>query len=215
MIEDIDIPAIKAHSEKLVRAAGGETLDWLPYIERNSPRPQSDLIARALILNALVNIAYGAPIPVIKKWITDNGLTAYLSKKERLLLEKRNEDLTDQEQTDLYWSMEALWALIWAGGLTSDLPIDTPVSKTMASLLPNLQKNENGASFSAKMHLRSYTQLYSMLDLYYRANWSTNNARLHGGPSGKISGDIVMERRKALEWLMDSESDWDNTNANT
>ncbi|MCW3062787.1 MAG: hypothetical protein JWQ02_4608 [Capsulimonas sp.] len=215
MMEDLDIPAIKAHSEKLVTAAGGKTLDWLPYIDRETPRTQADLTARTLILNALVNIAYGAPITVIKKWIADNGLTSHLSSKERALLEKRNEDLTDQEKANLHWSMEAVWALIWAGGLTGDIPIDAPVSNTMASLLPNLQKNESSAAFTRKVRLRPYTELYPMLDLYYRAHWSTENARLHGGSSGKISGDIIMERRKALEWLMDSTSDWDDVEMST
>ena len=205
-----DLPTIKARSEKLVVAAGGAILDWLPMIEETTPRTQPELAARALILNALINIKFGAPIPVIKNWIAANGLDAHLSGKERLLLEKRNQDLTEQEIADLAWSVEALWALIWAGSLTPDLPIDTHVPNTLATIVPNLQKNESGAPFAAKMRLRPYAELYPMLDLYFRAHWATENVRLHGGSSGRISGDIIMERRKALEWLIDNSTDWDD-----
>ena len=80
----------------------------------------------------------------------------------------------------------------------------------LATIVPNLQKNENGAAFAARILLRSYAELYPMLDLYFRAHWATENVRLHGGSSGRINGDIIMERRKALEWLSGATTDWDN-----
>lgn len=213
--EDINPAQVKAHSEQLILQAGGRVCDWLPTIERQQPRGQADLIGRALVLNALVNIAFSAPISAIKNWIDANGLAAHLSQGERDLLRKQNEDISEQQKSDLEWSIEALWALMWAGGLIPDLPVDTHVADTMVTLVPDLQKNEDGEKFTQRMRLRSYAELYQMLDLYYRAHWYTEDGRINGYDTADISSDIVMERRKALEWLLDASSDWDNISLNT
>lgn len=214
-IQDNDLAQVKARSEQIILQAGGRICNWLPYIDGEQPRGQADLVGRALVLNALINIAFKAPIPIIKNWIDANGLATSLSRGERGLLQKRNEDLSGQELTDLQWSLEALWALMWAGSLVPDLPIDSHVPDTMATLVPNLEKNEGGSKFTQKMRLRPHAQLYQMLDLYYRAHWYTEDGRINGYPTGSIISDIVMERRKALEWLLDASSDWDNISLNT
>jgi hypothetical protein len=213
--QDIDLAMVKTRSEATVLQAGGRVCDWLPYIDRQEPRDQNDLIGRALILNALINIPFGAPVQVIRDWINANKLATYLSPSERALLQKRNEDLSEQDAANLKWSIEALWALIWAGELVADLPIDTHVPDTMAAMIPNLQRNEGGEKFSQRMHLRPFAELYQMLDLYYRTHWFTEDGRINGYETGAISGDIVMERRKALEWLLDASVDWDDISLDT
>lgn len=213
--ENINPAQVKAHSEQIILQAGGRVCDWLPIIERQHPRGQADLIGRALVLNALVNIAFNAPISVIRDWIDANGLSPHLSLSERDLLRKQNADLSEQQTADLGWSVEAVWALMWAGGLIPDLPVDTHVADHMVTLVPDLQQNEDGAKFTQKMRLRPYAELYQMLDLYYRAHWFTEDGRINGYDTGSISSDIVMERRKALEWLLDSSTGWDDISMNT
>ena len=214
-LENVDAAQVKQRSEQAVLQAGGRICDWLPYLDRQQPRSQEELIGRALIRNALLNIAFQAPIPIIKNWIDTNGLAVHLTPDEQELLQKRNADLSEQDVANLEWSIEALWALMWAGNLIEDLAIDAPVSNNMVTFVPNLQDNEGGAKFSEKMRLRPYGELYQMLDLYYRVHWYTEDARINGYSTGNISSDIIMERRKALEWLMDGSSDWDNISLNT
>ena len=213
--ENIDPAQMKKQSEQIILQAGGRICDWLPFVDRDQSRTQTELVGRSLILNALINIAFKAPIPIIKKWIYAQGLASQLSPNEQALLQKRDEDLEEQEISDLGWSIEALWALMWAGSLIPDLPINLPVPDSMATLVPNLQKNESGEKFSLKMRLRPYEELYQMLDLYYRVHWYTEDGRINGYSTSSINSDIVMERRKALEWLMDSSSQWDNISLNT
>ena len=213
--EEIDPAEVKTASEKIILEAGGRICAWLPYLDPPNLRAQDALISRALVLNALINIAFGAPIPIIKSWIGANGLTASLSADEQALLQKDNADLFDQEVTNLHWSLEALWALMWAGGLTDDLTVDGHVPDYMASICPDLQQNEDGAKFTQKMRLRSSEELYRMLDLYYRAHWYTEDGRINGYSTGNISSDVVMERRKALKWLLDASTDWDHISLDT
>ena len=45
--------------------------------------------------------------------------------------------------------------------------------------------------------------------------WWTRDAGLKGEATGDVSEDVVMEQRKALEWIMDRKSDWDDVELST
>jgi len=163
----------------------------------------------------MLQIAFKAPTDVIKTWLDKNDVSQHLSSNERELLAKTNDDLTQQESTDLYWYIEALWALLWVGGLIDDLAFDRPIQDFMASICPALQHNEDCRKFSEKMNIRSNDEIFRMLDLHYRLHWWTRDGNLNGYDTGDVSLDIVMERRKALEWVMDHTCDWDNVDLST
>lgn len=208
--------AIKRESEAIILKAGGQICDWLPFIDTDlKPRDLNAVIARSLILNAMLQIYFEAPMSIIRDWIARNGLNNELSASERTLLAKVNGKLSKQELANLGWSMEALWALVWAGSLINKLPFDQGVQNSLASLCPNLQRNEDGSKFKKNMRLRSHEELYRMLDLYYRLHWWTRNAQLTNQKTGKVSIDIIMERRKVLEWIMDGSCDWDSVELST
>jgi Domain of unknown function (DUF4272) len=201
---------VKAESERIIRALGGEVLDGLPWLDRTQPRESKEVADRALVMNALLQIYFGAPIHVIDAWITANDLRASLSRRESQILRRSNTELSEQEKIDLYWYLESLWTLVWAGGLIPDIPIAEPVGDHLASLLPNLQVGETGARFRAGFALRPFDQIYQMLDLYYRAHWYARDGQLRGYDTGVFDIDVIMERRKALEWICDRQvADWD------
>ena len=52
------------------------------------------------------------------------------------------EGLGAQDQIDLYWTIESIWALAWVGGLHASLSFNTQVEDTLASMLPNIAENE-------------------------------------------------------------------------
>jgi hypothetical protein len=54
-----------------------------------------------------------------------------------------------------------------------------------------------------------------MLDLYFRLHWWTRDGQLNGYETGDVRLDIIMERRKALEWVLDDSCDWDNVELST
>lgn len=211
-----DPATLKGDSESIIRRAGGEVCDWLPPLAADlTPRRQDAVVRRALILNAMFQIYMRAPIAVIRDWITRNGLSDHLSAWERQILKKKDGSLTDPERTRLYWYVEALWALTWVGSLIDDLPFNEPVADTLASLCPNLQQDEDGSKFSKSMRLRPPVELLRMLDLYYRLHWWTRNAHLTGQDTGDVRLDFIMERRRALEWVMDPDRDWDDVDLST
>ena len=167
-------------------------------------------------MNAMIQIHFGAPVGVVRSWIERNALGDHLSSRERKLLEGSDEDVSEQDSTDLFWSIEALWALAWVGGLISDIPIDGRVGSELASLMPDLQVNETAGGFMARFKLRSAAEIYGKLDLYYLAHWYARDGQLNRRDTAPFSLDVIMERRKALEWVMDRTiEDWEETPADT
>ena len=211
----IDPMRVKQESEAAILKAGGKICDWLPHIELTKARGANAVIDRALILNALLQLYFGAPSPFIAKWVERESLQHALTARERTLLTKPTSSLTEQERIDLYWYIEALWTILWATGLIDEIPFDRGVEDFMASLCPDLQRNESSTKFRQRMRLRAYADLYAMRDLYFRLHWWTRNAHLTGEDTGAVRMDIVMERRKALEWILDAEADWDDMPLNT
>jgi hypothetical protein len=210
-----DALQIKAQSERQILALGGQICDWLPWVEITEMRSADEIIDRTLITHALLNISFRAPTGIIRDWIDRQGLSGHLSPAERLILDKPNDQLTNQEQANLYWYIDCVWAFLWICSLIPDIPVTRQIDNTMAALLPNLQKNEDSVKFRASARIRSREEIYRMRDLYYRAHWYSRNCQLTGASSGDFNLDSIMERRRALQWTLDRDEEWDNWNQNT
>jgi hypothetical protein len=131
------------------------------------------------------------------------------SANEAGILEKERAELSEQELIDLRWYLEALWAFVWAGGFIEAMPIDEPVGDQLASFLPNLQTNESGEHFAQNFELWTFEELFTQLDLYFRAHWYAFDGHLNGYDTTPFSLSPIMERRKSLEWTCDSSIvDW-------
>jgi hypothetical protein len=86
----IEPAVVKRKSEAAIIAASGKICDWLPTIdtENLTVRDARAVAERALVLNALVNLSFGAPKDFIAGWLLSNGLRAALSPKEQAILTK-------------------------------------------------------------------------------------------------------------------------------
>lgn len=195
---------IKKKSEEIIINLGGEILDSLPICELNTPRPIEQIINRALILNAMFQLCMKAPKYIILQWIIDNGLEHDLTPYEGSILHS-DDELDVGDYNFIYSSLDSLWALFWATGLTPSLPLDECIGN-LAQMSPDLQMNENGDKYIQTMQLLPPISLYEMRDLYYRAHWWVNNQM----KSDKQLYIRIISRRRALEWLLDCNSDWDN-----
>jgi hypothetical protein len=213
---DQAIARVKAESEQRIIDLGGQICDWLPWLERTNPRAEAEVINRALTMNAMLQIHFGAPAAVVADWLEEHQLSNNLSARERAILDNPEVEIDDQDRSDLFWYIEALWAFAWMGCLIPDLRIENRVGDNLASLLPKLQNNEPPNEFRRRFSLRPFAELYAKLDLYYRAHWYAREGQLRGFDTGKFSADVIVERRKALEWVCDTAvADWDDTPLDT
>ena len=167
-------------------------------------RPLAEVVGRALVMNAVLNLHFRAPVEVVRRWVEAHGVAEHLSPRERALLARPNADVTAEERAELRGYLEGLWALLWAGGVADELRPDRPVPADMATLVPSLKKNEDASMLSGRMTLRPAAELAAMRDRYqqrYEAIMYDLSAPDH------ITR--VEQRRKALLWVLDPAADWD------
>ena len=60
---------IKTENEILIKQKGYRANNWLPILEASSLRPTEEITGRMSVMNALLNIAFGAPVHIINNWI--------------------------------------------------------------------------------------------------------------------------------------------------
>ena len=70
------------------------------------------------------------------------------------------------------------------------------------------------AAFIASAALRPFEEIYRQADLHYRLHWAARNARLTGAEFPVTEG-FIRERRKALDWVIGVEPDWDEIPSDT
>lgn len=211
----MNFSTIKKRSERILKKKKGICNKSLPILDETTIREKDELIHRITIVFAIFQIALGAPISFIDKWIKDNEPEMYLSKKEKTLLSKKNENLSEKEKNEVSWYIEVLYTLMWAGCLIDDYDFDTPIPHPLASLTPDIQNSQGIRTFTENIKLRDKQKLFGMLDLLYRAHWFARDGQLNQYKTIGFNIDAIMERRKALEWLLNVESDWDNVDMST
>ena len=206
---------IKNKNTKELLSSGIEVIEHLPYLDNPEFRESKEIARRTMVLTALFQLHLEAPREVIKKWLKENGLLMNLNAEELEYLETEYSDLPKQTQTDIYWFVEAIWTFAWIGGLHNNLTLNTGVEDSLASLIPNITKNETAEKFITEFKLRNQVDIFKTLDKFYRAHWFARNYNLTGKKSDKVDLDIIMERRKALEYTVYKEFDWNEISLDT
>ncbi len=206
---------IKKQNTSFLRGMGIDVIEHLPYIELNEFHNDKDIARRCLILAALLQLNFEAPNEFIENWLKENKLIQYLTPNELHILATMHSDLTEQEQTDLYWTIEAIWTLAWVGGKHSNLTFNTSVEDTLSGMLPSFQNNESSAEFIKGFNSRPAKEIFIKLDQFYRVHWYARNNNLSENDDPIANIDLIMERRKALEWVCNRNEEWDEISLDT
>ena len=155
---------------------------------------------------------YKKSVDIILEYMQKFGiLLEDLLPKERLLIENSKtkegcqNELTMQDVTDVGWTYEAYWSIVWALDLITDKEL-SDASKICngerAIALMSIVANPTG-------HLRDTDKLLDMLDLFYCYHWACVNKRIDPNTKiGNLNPEVVWERRRGLEWLISEEKDW-------
>ncbi len=206
---------IKKQNTSYLKDIGIDVIEHLPYIELNEFQNDKDIARRCLVLAALLQLNFGAPNEFIENWLKENDLLDFLTPHEQHILATKHGDLSEQEQTNLYWTIEAIWALAWVGKKHNNLTFNTGVEDTLAGMLPSFENNESGAGFVEGFSSRPTKEIFTKLDQFYRAHWFARNNNLTGNDDQLTNLDFIMERRKALEWVCNKNEQWDDISLDT
>ena len=110
---------------------------------------------------------------------------------------------------------EAMWALAWALGVAPELDFAEDCDARFVSMLPNLKECESSGRFRHNITPRLLEPIVAACDLAYCLHWAIRESELAGAPPpGKLKHYLVVERRRALEWLLSAES-WDEVSLDT
>lgn len=222
----IDAEGRKARSLENLKQYNIPYIDHLPVIETPDEvkiRTKDDIAKRAIACLITIQVACDRSeedsdieesIGFMKDMLKQYGVEDCLTAKEQ---EFFNGSPSEQSVTDMIWRYEAYWVLLWALGITEDLsyPSDICDCDFAIKVVSDCDSYEE---FMEKVHLRDIDEILNETDLIFRYDWACVNASLKGleAPGGLIS-DIVIERHKACNWLIDfdQDDDWDNVSTNT
>lgn len=211
------------HTIEKLKKLGIDFNPYLPFVESKEQVKIKDVstvkkraIASMLSIQLACSIRngenYKQSIDIILEYMQKFGITLDdLLPKERLLFENRRtkegcpNELTIQNVTDVGWTYEAYWSIIWALDLITDKELSD------ASKLCNTERAIAICGMLSQIngHLRETDKLLDMLDLFYCYHWACVNKRIDPNTKiGKLNPEVVWERRRGLEWLFSEEKDW-------
>lgn len=150
---------------------------------------------------------------ITEQAIEEFGLKNYLFPDEKKVLG----ECDDRVAVNVSWTVECSYSLAWALGLISTEEMETPCNHPDShDLFKFVQPFHDFEDFKASCNLRQPSEIMDMLDLYYNYHWACVDNRINSNTNcGELNEEVVMERRKALEWLICNDKNWDSISLDT
>lgn len=150
---------------------------------------------------------------ITEQAIVEFDLKNYLFPDEKKVLEECDERVA----VNVSWTVECSYSLAWVLGLVTTEEMEAPGEpEGDHGLFQFIQPFHNFEDFKASCNLRQPSEIMDMLDLYYNYHWACVDNRLNPNTNcGELNEEVVMERRKALEWLICKDKNWDSISLDT
>ncbi len=206
----MDLKRIRDESVEAARQLGVQ-LTVLPLLDAGlEMRSASETTSRILAMNAVAATAYGFDKAKAIAWLNQEALTNSLSEQERRFIFE-SVGLPDRFKVQV----EGMWALAWAMGIANELNFAKDCDNRFVMMLPNLKQSQSSADFRKKANPRPLEQVVAACDLAYCLHWAIRQSELVDKRSpGNLKPYVVVERRRALEWLLSKEA-WDDVPLDT
>lgn len=211
------------NSNKKIKLLGIACLETLPVIEDSTQVSLKDidtickraiacLISTQLAIDISENNDYDSSKTFFLNMLKQYGVQDNLIEKEKRIF---NGKYSKQDVIDVVWSYEAYWSLVWTLGLVENIDYPNQICDCeKAIMLVSTCKTYD--DFKCKCKIRDIEEILDMLDLYYRYDWAVTEKRINPDTLiADLNPDVVVERRKGLEWLIANEEDWDKISLDT
>lgn len=196
-----------------VRRLGYPENTNLPVLdETGETRTVSEITDRLLCLYARVACSYGFSKEKALKWLDRENLLDSLVDSERLFFKS---EMDTRQKASAQWEIEALWALAWCVKCHESLDFGDSCADDFIKLLPDIAKNDSTKSFRSGRTLCAKEDIIAKADLSYCLHWAVRDAEIKGQSiPGKVPSNVVIERRRALEWVVGDVA-WDDVELDT
>jgi hypothetical protein len=172
-------------------------------------RPLNDVVARLLAMHCAAAAAYGFGGPRALAWYRRESPRNLLTRSETSFLSTGTGD-----RRQFMLQVEGMWALAWCLRLIETLCFSEACSTTFVTVLPDLKRDEASDELRSRVELRPLEDVVQALDLAYCLHWGATDAALRGHAMGAIESHVIVDRRRALEWVVTDE-DWESIQLDT
>lgn len=206
----METKVFRSESLRRLAKAGIAIPATLPLIDDFSIRPMPEILDRIVCLNAVAAVAHGFNKDLAAAWLGREGVFDRLTDAERLLFDSSAADMQGFKI-----QVEGLWALAWIAGIVDDFDFWQKCDPAFATMLPDIKTAESSSSLRSRARLREAGEIGAEADLAYCLHWALREAELNheATPAGLIPY-IVVERRRALEWVIGNEG-WESVPLDT
>jgi hypothetical protein len=206
----MDLKLIREQSIQTAKQLGVDVSPTLPLLDAGlEMRGADEAISRLLAMNAVAAIAYGFDKTKAIAWLKQEALSGSLSEQEKRFV------FEGVGQPEIFKvQVESMWALAWAMGITNELNFAKDCDNRFVMTLPNLKQSQNSADFHKKANPHPLEQVVAACDLAYCLHWAIRQSELTGKRPGNLKPYVVVERRRALEWLLSKDA-WDEVSLDT
>ena len=167
---------------------------------------------RFLSLHAVIACSHGFPKDRAIDWLDRENLLGALTQREKEYVNTKTSPALD---ASVQWHVESLWALGWCIGCHDEFDFAVVCSQHFIEMIPDIVKGESTKSFAASLKLRGKSEILANADLAYCLHWAVMDAEIRGlAVPGTVSGRVVSERRRALEWMI-GDDNWDEVQMDT
>jgi hypothetical protein len=207
----VDMKRIREASLVMAERLGFLANPALPLLDfPASSREAPEVVDRILGMHCVAACAFGFSRERAEAWHRQEVQQDALTDAERSFLRTG----VGNRQKFMV-QIEGMWALAWAIGSVADLDFGQACSSSFVGLLPDLKKEQSALSFRSGAAIRTLEKLASASDLAYCLHWAVRQAELSKRPLPRnIGSHVIIERRRALEWLLGSEA-WDDVPLDT
>lgn len=207
----VNFETIRGRSLATARILGYPTNEHLPLLDDGAViRSHDEVVDRILGMLCVAACAYGFDNRKAVEWLGREATTQLLTAAEaRFLRTKAGDRRAFMEQ------IEAIWALAWGIGIVPDLDFGKPCAQDFVLRLPDLKEDKSSADFRGIAKLRPHEDIVAACDLAYCIHWAIRESQLAGVKTpGKVETYVIVERRRALEWLLTDVS-WEEITLDT
>ena len=203
---------VKVDSIALLRSWDVPVIEHLPTLEAESelsPQTPAAVARRCSVLTHVIMIGYDGDPTDSRDAVTKWELTPFTSAHERDLFGSTKP--TKQDRIDATWLTECMQSFAWCLRL-SELNVLRHCDDDLANRFP--EPYSDPSDFISSASLRPFEEIYRQADIHYRLHWAARNGLLTGAKVS-ISESIIRERRRALDWVIGVEADWDEVPSDT
>ena len=201
-----DLRMIRQRSLFMARRLGYPVDVALPLLPDGlALRDKDAVVDRMLVLDVMIGCASGLPPEIGADWVGESGIAGAVAPSEEKVLAGR----PDEVPVRLLDRMEALWALGWSTSLFRSLDFGRICGPELAMIFGDLEDLRGVRALRKRCKLRRFDEILAACDLARCLHRGIVIADKNGSPPpGKVQPQVIVERRRALEWLLGDQG-WD------